>query len=164
MSPADWALRPLKRYADFRGRAPRAEYWWYVLATAIVGTGLRFIDIKLNHPIVGNHGPLGLTFAAVLLIPGLAVVVRRMHDSGRTGWWCMMSVSGYIFSYGVRPLGLWHLQSLSTLESLAAIGGMALWCSLAIIFFILLLAQGDKGSNRYGPDPYGRTDLEEVFA
>lgn len=163
MSPLDWALRPLRRYADFRGRAPRAEYWLYVLAVTIVGFAVSIVDAKLSHPVLGKYGPLGLIFTAALVVPGLAVAVRRMHNSDRTGWWCVMKASGYLYALGAGSLTR-EINSLSELQLGIVITGFGIWFCFGIVFFVFLLAQGDKGSNRYGPDPYGPSDLEEVFA
>jgi len=163
MSPLDWALRPLRRYADFRGRAPRAEYWWWFLAVTVVGFAVGRVDAKLSHPVLGSYGLLGAIFTAAVVIPGVAVAVRRMHDSGRSGWWCLMKASGYFFALGGRSLAS-RIDTFSQLGLGLFITGFGVWLCLAIIFFVLLLAQGDQGTSRYGPDPYGRTDLEEVFA
>lgn len=163
MSPLDWALRPLRHYVDFQGRAPRAEYWWYTLAVTIVGIAVGIVDAKLSHPVVGRYGPLGLTFTVVLIVPGLAVSVRRIHDSNRTGWWCVMKASGYAYAVGGAAL-VRQIPSLSPLMLGIVITGFGVWICLGIIFFVFLLAQGDQRSNDYGPDPYGPSDLEEVFA
>src|SRR5690348_1054151 len=80
--PLEWALRPLKKYAIFSGRAPRAEYWWYYLATVIVG-----IPLRLTDKMLGTEQALSAIFQLILLVPWLAVSVRRLHDVNRSGWW-----------------------------------------------------------------------------
>ncbi len=78
MSPIDWATRPLKKYADFSGRAPRAEYWWFYLMI-IVG----FIVAMILDSVVGTGGMLGsygiltLVFGLAIIIPSLAAGARR---------------------------------------------------------------------------------------
>ena len=61
-----------KKYADFSGRARRSEFWWFALFNAI------------GSPI------LGLIVSLALLLPGLAVAARRLHDTGRSGWWLLL--------------------------------------------------------------------------
>ena len=79
MSPIDWAMRPLKKYADFSGRAPRAELWWYMLFIIIVGT------ISLIF------APIAVLFYLATFIPSLAVQIRRLHDIDRSGWWFLIA-------------------------------------------------------------------------
>ena len=74
-----------------------------------------------------------------------------------------MKASGYFFALGGRSLAS-RIDTFSQLGLGLFITGFGVWLCLAIIFFVLLLAQGDQGTNRYGPDPYGPSDLEEVFA
>ena len=81
-SPIEWAVLPLKKYAVFSGRAPRAEYWWFYLATVVVQIPLGMIDEML-----GEWSPLSGLFGLAILLPWLAVSVRRLHDIDRTGWW-----------------------------------------------------------------------------
>ena len=87
MTPVDWAKRPLQKYVDFTGRAPRAEYWWYVLAIIVLSIVARIIDNILGMNVVGTYGPLSLIVMLGLLVPNLAVSVRRLHDTNRSGWW-----------------------------------------------------------------------------
>ncbi|MCU0461747.1 MAG: DUF805 domain-containing protein [Bacteroidales bacterium] len=88
-----WYLKVLKQYADFNGRARRTEYWMFVLFNIIFLT----IAIVLDN-VIGTtfgdlpYGFLYLIYALAVLIPGLAVVVRRLHDTGRSGWWILISL------------------------------------------------------------------------
>ncbi|MEU1122939.1 DUF805 domain-containing protein [Streptomyces sp. NPDC005899] len=77
----NWYLNVLKNYAGFSGRARRKEYWMFVLFNAIVAAVLVGIGAALETQI-----PYIIYMVAVL-IPTLAVVVRRLHDTGRSGWW-----------------------------------------------------------------------------
>src|ERR1041385_4655713 len=92
MSPIGWAKRPLQQYADFSGRAPRPEYWWWFLATLIISTIAYIIDNLIGLKVVGSYGPLYLIVALGLLVPGIAVAVRRLHDTNRTGWWLLAAL------------------------------------------------------------------------
>jgi uncharacterized membrane protein YhaH (DUF805 family) len=73
------------RYFDFRGRSTRAEFWWWALFELIAGIALSIADA-----IAGTSGILGGLFELAVLIPGLAVGVRRLHDTNRTGWWLLL--------------------------------------------------------------------------
>jgi uncharacterized membrane protein YhaH (DUF805 family) len=71
----------LKKYVDFKGRASRSEYWWFALAALIVYIVLSFVSL-----------PLYGIAALLLLLPTLAVGVRRLHDMGKTGWWMLIAI------------------------------------------------------------------------
>jgi uncharacterized membrane protein YhaH (DUF805 family) len=166
LNPFEWALRPLKNYAVFSGRAPRAEYWWYVLAVSIIGAVVGIIDVRLTGPVYGQQGPLVLILTLALLIPGLAVTVRRLHDTDRSGWWALVRVPGYTFTFGGGTVaGLTGtFKQLPVSGLVAALVLFFGWVIIAVIVFIFELTQGTQGTNRYGPDPYGPNELEEVFA
>ena len=89
MSPIDWAKRPLQKYADFSGRAARAEYWWFVLAIIVCYVIINIIEslIGINRMVLGIYGPLMVLLWLATLVPQIAVSVRRLHDTNRTGWW-----------------------------------------------------------------------------
>ena len=79
-------LDVLKKYAVFSGRARRKEYWMYTLFTALVSIVLLAIDWAL-----GTLPILTALYAVATVIPSLAVMVRRLHDTGRSGWWYFIS-------------------------------------------------------------------------
>ena len=83
----NWYLKVLKQYADFNGRARRTEYWMFALFNFIISFVLGFIDgfIGFLGPEIGI-GVLGGLYSLLVLIPGLAVSVRRLHDVGKSGW------------------------------------------------------------------------------
>lgn len=92
MSPIDWATRPLKKYADFSGRAPRAEYWWFYLLMMIGYLIASILDSILGlGQMVGPYGVLAAVLALVLLVPSIAAGVRRLHDTDRSGWWWLIA-------------------------------------------------------------------------
>lgn len=79
------------KYATFSGRARRSEYWWFVLFNVLVNFALGIVDGVL----FGFHGDaapqvLSGLYALVILLPSLAVAVRRLHDLGRSGWWLLI--------------------------------------------------------------------------
>ena len=77
----NWYIQVLTKYAEFNGRARRSEYWYFVLINILVSIGIYIMDA-----VIGTFGVLGLLYSLAILIPGLAVSVRRLHDTGRSGW------------------------------------------------------------------------------
>jgi uncharacterized membrane protein YhaH (DUF805 family) len=88
-----WYLEVLKKYAVFSGRARRAEYWYFVLFNIIVAIVLSLIDTLLGtFDFVQGVGLLSGLYALAVLIPTLAVTVRRLHDVDRSGWWIFINL------------------------------------------------------------------------
>ena len=162
MSPIDWALRPLKHYADFSGRAPRAEYWWYTLAVIVVTVIVSFLEAALGlSGLVGPYGPLSVLLGLGLLLPGLAVSVRRLHDTDRSGWWLLLVIVPY-FIFMLLVGGAMASGSMAALGGAGLLGGLAVLVC-AIVLLVFYVQRGTAGSNRFGPDPYG-ADVGEVFS
>jgi uncharacterized membrane protein YhaH (DUF805 family) len=82
-----WKKVVLEHYADFDGRARRAEFWWYFLANFIIG-----VVLNLLIQVSGIFWVLYVIYALGVLIPGLAVGVRRLHDTGKSGWWLLIAL------------------------------------------------------------------------
>ncbi len=83
-----WYLHVLKNYAVFKGRARRKEYWYFFLCNLVVALCLAVIDKVLQTPgSADGAGILGSIYSFVVMIPTIAVGVRRLHDTGRAGWW-----------------------------------------------------------------------------
>jgi|SRR6185312_15042428 len=91
-SPFGWFLVPMKKYAVFRGRARRRELWYFVLFMFLIEFGLSFAFALLTRGDEEVTQGVSALFALVFLIPTLAVSVRRLHDTGRTGWWLFLSL------------------------------------------------------------------------
>lgn len=83
----EWYIKVLKQYADFSGRARRKEYWMFALISLIIAVILGIIESLL-----GLSSVLGTLYALAVLIPSIAVTVRRLHDTGRTGWWALIGL------------------------------------------------------------------------
>jgi uncharacterized membrane protein YhaH (DUF805 family) len=89
----NWYLEVLKKYAVFEGRARRKEYWYYFLFNILIAFVLGFIDNATG--LVSsefNIGLLGTLYTLAVLIPGIAVSIRRLHDTDRSGWWLLLAL------------------------------------------------------------------------
>jgi uncharacterized membrane protein YhaH (DUF805 family) len=82
-----WYIKVLKQYADFRGRARRMEYWMFTLFHFLFAITAIFLDAAANLKI----GIYSLYMLA-MFIPGLAVTVRRLHDTGKSGWMILVAL------------------------------------------------------------------------
>lgn len=150
----EWMLMPLKRYAEFSGRSRRKEYWMYVLGLIIVAIVLGVIEGVLGlTQMIGPYGPLSALLAIGTLVPSLAVGVRRLHDTNRTGWWILLPI--------VPELGAVAMLSTGNLPVAGILGIVALVLALVLLVFMVL--EGTKGPNQYGPDPKG-VETDKVFA
>ena len=87
-----WYTDVLKQYAVFSGRAQRPEFWWFVLFNVIISAVLTLIDRMLGATIGANIGILSSIYSLAVLIPSIAVAVRRLHDTGRSGWWLLIGL------------------------------------------------------------------------
>ena len=124
-----------KKYAVFRGRASRSEFWYWVLFYIIVGIITSILDSLFGFQIntvtntetgnsvtaVYNAGWLSSIWALVVLIPTIAVSVRRLHDVNKSGWWWWLGI-------------------------ICCIGPL-------ILIFAFYIKEGDAGDNNYGPPP-----------
>ncbi|WP_454917840.1 DUF805 domain-containing protein [Xanthobacter sediminis] len=118
----------LSKYAVFQGRATRSEFWWFELFLVLVGLAVPLISVLLMGPVVTEHvtiddGAMGHGWGVMwamgsvgvlphlvnllLLLPALAVSVRRLHDVGRSGWWVLIIFLPLI---GFLVLLFWAVQ------------------------------------------------------
>jgi uncharacterized membrane protein YhaH (DUF805 family) len=117
----------LGKYATFSGRAPRSEFWWWVLAIVLLQVALSLVDGFLIAPMLGQEPfapeaaqPLSSIAGLALLLPSIAVSVRRLHDMDMSGWWYLLALIPLI---GTLVLLYWYVQ------------------------------RGTVGANRFGEDP-----------
>jgi uncharacterized membrane protein YhaH (DUF805 family) len=108
----NWYLAVLKNYAGFSGRARRTEYWMFILFNFLIS-----IAISVVERILGIGGTLGLLYSLAVLVPGIAVGIRRLHDTNRSGWWLLLAlipIVGWIVlivfavqegTHGANPFG-----------------------------------------------------------
>ena len=140
-----WMILPFMRYFDFQGRSRRLEFWMFALFNVIVYSVIGILIVATgstadrlgaadpNDPasvysiLFGGFGMLFILWGLVVLIPSIAVSVRRLHDREMTGWWYL----GFIILSAIPLIGL-----------------------LASIAFIVVMAlPGTPGPNKYGPSP-----------
>ena len=178
LSPIAWALRPLKNYADFSGRATRAEFWWFTLFTILFYAAIWIVFAVVGGSATGSEPSMAIVGMGVvgiammlsylaLLIPMIAVQVRRLHDTDRSGWWLgafWILYAAYFFLIFSRLMPVIAAGSVSGLYGAGAIGifaiAMFVYSITLLVFYCL---PGTRGANRFGEDPYG-ADVEEVFA
>ncbi|MCF7221074.1 DUF805 domain-containing protein [Marilutibacter chinensis] len=99
----EWMLMPLRRYADFSGRSRRKEYWMFVLFQLIVFAVLMipvFAGIDTQGGGMGMLSKIGfglmVIVALALIVPSLAVQVRRFHDQDKSGWFVLLGLIPYL--------------------------------------------------------------------
>lgn len=133
----EWMILPLKRYADFKGRSRRMEYWMFILFVTLMALALA-IGVGLGGFSLDSTGEdggavfyivalLGGLFFFGILIPMIAVAVRRLHDRNLSGWWYLAATL-----FGFIPV----------------IGFLG-----SIAFLVVMLLPGTDGPNRFGEDP-----------
>ena len=140
------------KYATFRGRARRAEYWWWALFVILVSIVLSVADSVLFGTVTRTPGGfeaqtdtpwLSMLFMLVTFLPGLAVTVRRLHDTDHSGWW-LLAPYGTAFA-GAFSYGL----GLDILGAVGVIGMIA----TTVLLLVWMVRRGTPGTNRFGPDP-----------
>ena len=82
-----WYLEVLRKYATFSGRARRKEYWMFALINILIMLGLTIVEGTSG---VTDGGVLSALYSLAVVIPSIAVTVRRLHDTGRSGWWILL--------------------------------------------------------------------------
>ena len=163
LSPIDWAKRPLQKYADFSGRAPRSELWWFILFILIAAIVSTIVDDLLGLKVVGPYGVLTLVLMLGVLVPNIAVQVRRLHDTDRSGWWVAIFYGIYAAFLAMVAPAMMAMQSAAdsstpvspAIPAMGAGAGllglvMLIYCVVLIVFYC---QRGTAGDNRYGPDP-----------
>lgn len=107
----EWYLKVLKQhYADFGGRARRQEYWMFFLINCIVSFGLGFAGGALTAMTDSSiFSIIPLIYSLGVLIPGIAVTIRRLHDTGKSGWYLLVS-----FIPLIGPLALLYFMVIDS--------------------------------------------------
>lgn len=88
----NWYLKVLKQYADFSGRAQRAEYWFFTLFSSLAYIVLAILDGLFGlFNLEAGIGLFSGLYSLAVLIPNLSVLFRRLHDTNRSGWWLLIA-------------------------------------------------------------------------
>ena len=143
----------LKKYAVFKGRASRKEYWMFVLFNLIVMILLSLVLSFLGTPkmiksIISN------IYSLAILVPSYSVIIRRLHDIGKSGWWILLNIGGVLLLIPAMILTMIFSfsQSNNGLITASIFGLLGFAC--IITSFIFAITKSQPGTNKYGPNPY----------
>jgi len=134
-----------EHYVDFQGRVRRQEFWYYILAYAVIWIILAVVQSVFRSQILTGLYSLGL------FLPTLGISVRRLHDTDRTGWWVVLVavplvLLGLLTSFAMMTGAYGMMFLTATLLPILSLAAAAL--------LIYWYAQpGTPGANQYGPDP-----------
>lgn len=181
-----WMLMPLKRYAEFSGRSRRMEFWMWQLFKTLIICVMWVLFIALFGSAMFSGDPtqimaamgsmmllwgLVMIFWLAIIIPDIAVQVRRLHDTNRSGWWILAPLVPYIIGIvaagGTAGMGAAMGGKDSGAVAMGVGGIILIICMLAalamgITLLVFYFLEGTAGANKYGPDPKGR-ETGEVF-
>src|SRR5438477_8362438 len=88
----NWYVKVLKEYTNFNGRAGRSEYWYFVLCNVIISFVLGFLGGLIHTRLPAN------LYSLAVLLPSIAVGIRRMHDVGKSGWFLLIPIYNLILA------------------------------------------------------------------
>ncbi len=89
----NWYVAVLKKYGVFNGRARRKEYWMFALFNVIFSSVIYIIELIAG---IDDLAIISMIYSLGILIPSLAVAVRRLHDTNRTGWWVLINLIPFL--------------------------------------------------------------------
>ena len=136
----------LSKYAVFSGRARRKEYWYFFLFNVIAGFIVGFLGGAMQKPKAMTA--LSIAFTLAFLLPSIAVAVRRLHDTGRSGWWYLLSVPGIALSQAANRM-------LSPENMITPMAMALVSLAFTVPVFIWLCRDSQPGANRFGENPKG---------
>lgn len=149
-----WFIKCIRNYVNFNGRARRKEYWNFTLFVFIFNLLFMFVDSAVGW---SRFSVFSSLFSLFVFLPSLAVSVRRLHDTGRSGkglvWFYIAAFVWFVSFLACLFLALGNLMVYPL--ALRALlwgtgGGLLVW---AIFFLVWFCTDGHKGENKYGPDP-----------
>ncbi len=151
-----WYIAVLKKYAVFSGRARRKEYWYFTLVDLL----FKFVNAVITRLLSTIESApavmpvitfiIAVLYPVLVLVPALAVTIRRLHDTGRSGWWLLLALIAQLSATfgGV----LFFVPSEGIPTSAARIYGPVFLISTTILL-IFLTQDSQAGENRFGPNP-----------
>lgn len=83
-------VNAVKKSFDFKGRSRRREFWMFMLIASVLAAGLTIIETLLGLRLAQDIGILSTIYAFAIAAPTVSVMVRRLHDTGRSGWWSLL--------------------------------------------------------------------------
>jgi uncharacterized membrane protein YhaH (DUF805 family) len=150
----------LSSYATFSGRARRSEYWWFYLFTILVAITTSVIDAVLNTAFDNEIGIVGTITSLALLLPTLAVTARRLHDTGRAGWWMLLPAIPLVATIAAGFAAVFLIAFSTNVDSnpevaVIALLGVCVLLTLAagITLTVFLCLNSKPEANKYGPSP-----------
>jgi uncharacterized membrane protein YhaH (DUF805 family) len=151
-SATQWMVEPLKKYATFAGRARRKEYWWFVLFSILLTWLALAADVAISGIdalIAGEGGIVQRIVSLALLVPSLAVAVRRLHDTDRRGWWLLLPLVPALIVGGAAAAVIAGSEvAVNILLAAALLLGIG-----SVLLMVWYCSRGTIGENRFGPDP-----------
>ena len=147
-------IEGLKKYAKFEGRARRKEYWMFILFDFIFTVAAAVLD-----EILGSEPVIYIVYNLVLILPTLAVLVRRLHDTNRSGWWILLPCISLIIAIFTTILFLFLLLpfDFQGLFLIALILGYIILIIGWVLLLVFTLQDSDVGENWYGKNPKTET-------
>lgn len=145
MGAFEQVIHSLRKYADFKGRASRAEFWIFFGFVIIAGAAARLVDALLGA-MSYLPGPVALVTAVLLFVPQLSVAIRRLHDVNRSGRALVAPCAMLVAAPIVALFG-------SFLGRIVALGFAAVTLLLFGQLLLMLARKGSSIPNRYGPSP-----------
>ena len=164
-----WFIKCFKQYADFSGRARRKEFWWFTLINFIIGMILvigwiwPIFSASIEASIDGADAPdvteltlrlmkspflyIYIIYYLAILIPSIAVSVRRLHDIGKSGFWYFLPVGGSMLSMFASLSSQYNMVLYAVLALIAL--------AIAIVFLVWMFIDSNYGPNKYGLNPKG---------
>lgn len=171
-------FRAILRCTDVRGRASRSEYWQFVLLQGLVGMvfGVLRTVLFMSNPVLGLMlGAVQGLLTLALALPGFTVAIRRLHDTGRSGWWLLLTVpaqagvvflvfGGLVLAYAsASGGGLASAVGHDVSGWLIGLLIFALVCAACAVTLLVFMCQkGTRGPNRFGPDPLDPDSVPEA--
>ncbi len=145
------------KFATFSGRARRREYWLFFLFTCIVNVAINALSlaVKDSTPFTIVVSIISIVWGLFIIIPSIAITVRRLHDTNRSGWWYLLSLAAACL------LCASILLFVTNNDGPTAIVSLLLGIVGYITFFVFLVLPGTKGENDYGPDPKAIADAPD---
>ena len=181
LGPIEAVKTCLRKYFDFKGRARRSEYWWFVLFLVIVyfvgSILMAFLSEMLSETLGIEPSKLAIVLLTVLMLafvfPALAALTRRLHDTNRSGWWVALSaLVGLVYGFcyfrlmwpfiekmgsSSDPFGLARemtdaMMASPVMATVMSVCGLASFI-LGIVLLIFAVLDSKWTENKYGPSP-----------